>query len=234
MTFHFEAGYRDALKVLYAWGILPAFVLGLIFEGFGHPFIMGSVSLVFSISLPWLICRIKKVIVEHTRYGGKKGSFTARGSQFFMIYLVAGVVMLAVTIPVGIGFGVATVSSQKLSWFGYIVPLATYIGYVFSYAYIRAKSTNLVWQHTRLGPLTFKATMQFRKLAFLYLTNALGIIVSLGLLTPWAVIRTFRYRAEHLEVKLHGTFNEFLGGNQDEVDAVGAEATDLFDWDFSI
>lgn len=234
MSFHLEAGYMDALKVLYAWGIVPAFALGLMFEGFGYPFIMAMISLVFSISLPWLICRIKKFIVEHTSYGRKKGSFTAQGSQFFVIYLVAGVVMLAVTIPVGIGFGVATVSSQKLSWFSYIVPLATYAGYVFSYAYIRAKSTNLVWQNTRLDPLNFNATMQFRKLALLYLTNVLGIIVSLGLLTPWAVIRTFRYRAEHLEVRLHGTLTEFLGRDQDEVAAVGAEAMDLFDWDFSI
>ena len=172
--------------------------------------------------------------IGYTRYGCQKGNFAARGSQFFMIYLVAGLVMVAVTIPVGIGFGVATVSTQKLSWLGYIVPLATYTGYVFSYAYIRAKSTNLVWQHTRLGPVTFNATMQFRQLAVLYLTNALGIIASLGLLTPWAVVRTFRYRAQHLEVRLHGVLTEFRGRDQDEVNAVGAEAMDLFDWDFSI
>ncbi len=233
MTFRLEAGYTDAMKCLYAWGILPAFALSVMFEGFGHPFIVAIASLIFSVSFPWLICRIRKFIVEHTRYGRKKGVFSAEGSQFFVIYLVAGLILLAITVPVII-IAVVISTSQKMTWFTTIVPLVTYIGYIFAYAYIRARSTNLVWQKTRLGPLTFNASMQFRKLSGLYLTNALAIIASLGLLIPWAVVRTLKYRADQMEVRLHGTMTEFLGSEQEAVAAVGAEAMDLFDWDLSI
>ena len=234
MTFRLEAGYADAMKCLYAWGILPAFALSVMFEGFGHPFVLALASLVFSVSFPWLVCRIRKFVVEHTSYGGKKGVFSAEGSQFFVIYLVAGLILLAITVPVVIIIGVVISTSQKLTWFSTIVPLATYIGYVFAYAYIRARSTNLVWQKTRLGPLSFNSSMQFRKLGGIYLTNALAILASLGLAIPWAVVRTLRYRADQMEVRLHGTMTEFLGSEQEAVAAVGAEAMDLFDWDLSI
>ena len=234
MTFRLDAGYMDAMKCLYAWGIVPAFALSVMFKGFGHPFIVVIASLIFSISFPWLICRIRKFIVEHTSYGRKKGVFSAEGSQFFTIYLVAGLILLAITVPAGIILGALISTSQNLTLFSTIMPLASYVGYVFAYAYIRARSTNLVWQKTRLGPLTFNASMQFRKLAGIYLTNVLAIVASLGLLTPWAVVRTLKYRADQMEVRLHGTMTEFLGSEQETVTAAGAEAMELFDWDLSI
>ena len=234
MTFHLDAGYMDAVKTLYAWGILPAFVLGIMFKGFGQPFFMVIIPLVFTISFPWLICRIKKFIVENTSFGRKKGVFSAVGSQFFVIYLVSGLIASLVAIPVFILFGIVLASSQNFKLASYIPPLASYVGYVLAFAYVRSKSTNLVWCHTRLGPLTFNSTMQFRQLAGLYLTNALAIIASLGLLIPWAVMRTYRYRTECLDVRLHGTLTEFLGSDHETVAAVGAEAMEIFDWDLSI
>ena len=234
MTFHLDAGYTDAAKILYAWGIVPAFVLGIIFDGFGQPFLMVIIPLVFTVSFPWLICRIKKFIVEHTSFGRKKGVFSAEGSQFFVIYLVSGLIAGLVTIPVAIFFGVVLVSSHNIKLAGYITPIASYAGYVLAFAYVRSKSTNLAWCHTRLGPLTFNSTMQFRQLAGLYLTNALAIMASLGLLIPWAVMRTYRYQAECLDVRLHSTLTEFLGSDHETVAAVGAEAMEIFDWDLSI
>ena len=234
MTFQLDAGYMDAFKVLYAWGILPAFALGIIFQGFGHAWFTVITSLVFSVSFPWLICRIKKFIVTGTEFGQKKGVFSAKGFQFFTIYFGAGLIFSAVMLPIGFLAGTVLGFSQNMSWFSYVVASTSYIGYLFAYAYIRAQSTNLVWQHTRLGPLSFHSTMRFGKLAGLYLTNALGIMASLGLLIPWAVIRTLKYRADHMEVRLHGALTEFLGSEQEAVAAAGAETMEFFDWDLSI
>jgi uncharacterized membrane protein YjgN (DUF898 family) len=116
----------------------------------------------------------------------------------------------------------------------WLMALPSYLGYVLGYAYVRAHSTNLVWNQTRLGPLKFHSTLQFKGLAAIYLTNALGIIVSGGLLIPWAVVRTLKYRADHTRVLLDGHMTEFLGSVQHTVSAAGAEALEFFDWDLSL
>lgn len=234
MTFHLHARYRDALKALYANGILPAFILAIMFEGFGMPFILVITSLLFTISFPWLICRIKKFVIEYTSYGGKKGEFAATGAQFFTIYLMAVFITAAVGIPVGIIAGIVFIPMNKTWLMTYLAALPIYVGYVLGFAYVRAKSTNLVWNNTRLGPLQFHSTLPVKGLCTLYLTNALGIIVSCGFLIPWAVMRTLQFRVEHLHVLKNGRLDEFLGSKQRTVAAIGAETLDIFDWDLSL
>jgi uncharacterized membrane protein YjgN (DUF898 family) len=234
MTFHLEAGYRDAMKVLYFGCILPAFVIGIMFDGFGQPLIFAGISLVFVISIPWLICRIKKFIVESTFYGSKKGEFSARGGQFFKIYLASVLIIAAVSIPVGFVLTLVFIPMKKTWLMPYIAALPMYVGYVIGFAYVRAKSSNLVWNSTRLGPLRFQSTLEVGGLGKLYLTNALGIIASCGVLIPWAVMRTLKYRAEHLKVFKDGELSEFVGSQQQSVAAAGAETLDLFDWDLAL
>lgn len=73
-----------------------------------------------------------------------------------------------------------------------------------AFAYVQANIGNLVWNHTRLGPLRFRSTLSAGGMAKLYFTNALGILASLGLLTPWAVMRTLKYRVDNMRVLLEG------------------------------
>jgi uncharacterized membrane protein YjgN (DUF898 family) len=71
-------------------------------------------------------------------------------------------------------------------------------------------------------------------LARLYVTNALAIAVSLGILIPWAVMRTLKYRADHMRVLQDGELAEFQGSDLSAVAAVGAETVDFFDVDISL
>lgn len=234
MTFQMDATYWDAAKVLYAWGILPVFVLGFILSQFDHFILLGVATFVFTISFPWLICRIRKFIFENTAYGGIKGQFTATGGQFFKIYFLSGLVAAVIVIPVGILVSFLFTSLKDLHLATYLFAIPSYVGYVLAFAYVRAKSTNLVWRHTTLGPLKFESTLRFRDLFGLYLTNALGIIVSCGFLIPWAVIRTMKYRVEHMHVRAEGELTRFIGSRRQSVAAVGGETVDLFDWDLSL
>ena len=234
MTFHFDGGYLGALKVLYAWGIIPAIVIGMMLDWIGKPIVLGIASVVFGLSYPWWIRRLKRFIVEHTSYGGKKGAFFATGGQFFRIYFIAGLIVFAVMIP-SVILVTTLFASIKKSWLlTYLGAVPMYAGYVLAFAYIQARSGNLVWNHTHLGPLRFQSTLRWVDLLKLYVTNALGIVASLGLLIPWAVMRTLKYRADHMRVLQEGELTEFQGSDMGSVAAVGAETVDFFDLDLSL
>ncbi len=232
MTFHFDGGYLDVLKVFWAWGIILAVVIGMIFILSEKRALLGIPFGIIGLSYPWWIRRLKKFIIERTSFGGKKGTFSATSGQFFKIYFISGLIIAAVVIPSGMVNGVLLGSVKKHSVYLVVAPM--YIGYVLAFAYVQARSGNLVWNHTRLGPLWFQSTLRCRDLLKLYVTNALGIVASLGLLIPWAVMRTVKYRADQMLVLQEGELSEFQGSDRTAVTAVGAEAIDFFDVDLSL
>lgn len=234
MTFHFDGGYLDVLKVFYAWGIILAVVIGMMFIWPEKPYILGIPLVIIGFSYPWWIRRLKKFIIECTSYGGKKGTFSATGGQFFKIYFISGLIVIAVLIPSVILMAKLLTPTKKSLLMTYLFAAPIYVGYVLAFAYTQARSGNLVWNHTHLGPLRFCSTLRSRDLLKLYVTNALGIVVSLGLLIPWAVMRTVKYRADHMLVLREGELSEFQGSDRSAVTAVGAETVDFFDVDLSL
>jgi uncharacterized membrane protein YjgN (DUF898 family) len=235
MTFHFDAGYLATLKTLYAWALIPIMAAGVILSWKGSPWIWAVFSLVFGIAFPFWLCRLKKFIIEHMQFGGRTGAFSATGGQFFSIYFMAGLIMVGLTIPLGF-FAAIFVSGNpgNMRILSYVAPLWGYASYAVSYSFIRSRSTNLVWNNTRIGPLRFRSSMKVWELVALYLTNAAGIIVSAGLLIPWAVMRTLKYRIDHLQVSQEGLLAEFKGSDTGAVAALGAETMDFFDLDLSL
>jgi uncharacterized membrane protein YjgN (DUF898 family) len=238
MTFHFDGGYRDALKAFYVLGVVPLFILGMTFDWWGKPAIATVIAVIVVVlffSLPWWIRRLRDFLISHSSYGGRKGSFFATGGQFFGVYFVSGLMMFGILILVGL-FSAMLISSMKTKsqlavW---LLGVPMYAGYVLTYAYVQAHTGNLVWNNTWLGPLRFKSTLSGWGMAKLYVTNALGIIASLGLLIPWAVMRTLKYRADHMRILLQGELAEFQGSDMSAVEAIGAETVDFFDMDLSL
>lgn len=234
MTFHFYGTYSDAFKALYAWGILPAVVVGMVLSSRGHFTTLGIASAIFSFHFPWFLRRIRAFIVEHTAYGGEKGEFTASGGQYFGVYFASGLIVVAFAIPAAVLATVLFSDSMQIRYYAYMVSVPIYAGYVIAYAFVKARGGNISWNHIHIGSLYFKSTLRTGALIKLYFTNALGIIFSLGLLIPWAVIRTFRYRAEQMRVLHAGTLAQFRGSEQRNVAATGAEAIDIFDLDIAL
>ncbi len=245
MTFHFDGRYLQAMKVLYGWIVIPALlgvpvvVIGMMYgwASFPKPVvagITGAAVLVLLVLFPWWMRRFKNFIIEHTSFGGKTGAFSAKGGQFFKYYLLAVLIVLAALISWGTVVGALSKSGLKNWLFPYLFMVPFYGGCVVAFAYVRSRSGNLVWNHSVLGPVRFESTLRCRELLKLYVTNALGIIASLGLLIPWAVMRTMKYRADTMRVLLEGELTEFEGSDLSAVAAAGVETADLFDLDFSL
>jgi uncharacterized membrane protein YjgN (DUF898 family) len=66
------------------------------------------------------------------------------------------------------------------------------------------------------------------------LTNAIFIVLTLGLFMPWAAVRLARYRAEQLVLLPASSLDEFVASSDQEVGAVGEEALEMFDFDIGL
>ena len=69
----------------------------------------------------------------------------------------------------------------------------------------------------------------------IYLVNIVLLIVTLGLFTPFAVIRSHKYRLESVTAVTVTGMDQFLGSaSVDQVAATGEGAADLFDFDIGL
>ncbi|MHB8453308.1 MAG: YjgN family protein [Acidiferrobacterales bacterium] len=236
MAFAFNGTYQEAAKSIYWLGVIPAIVAGMMFRWWGHAAAGGVAFLAFGAVFPWWLSRFKKFLVSHTCYGGENGQLSVSGGQFWKIYFVAGMMLVGAGMVAGIVMGASSAfgASDILQKSPIFLFIAIYCGYVLGFAYIQAHSTNLVWNNTRLGPLRFESLLRGRGMAKLYVTNALAIIGSAGLLIPWAVIRTLRYRLTNMRVKVDGALGQLRGGENAPVQAVGAEIGEFFNVDLSL
>lgn len=233
MTFSFDASYRQGLATLYGLGMIPVLVVGTMFDWWGSAAVGAAAYALFGLTFPWWISRLKNFLVNHTVYGGVPGRLATSGNQFFRIYFVSGLFVMGALIVAMILAGVVS-NHIKSTHNALIITTVTYAGYVLSYAYIQARGTNLVWNQARLGPVRFQSSLGGGDLAALYFTNAIAIIGSLGLLTPWAVMRTLRYRANHLRVLADGGLANLHGSDTTSVAAAGSELGEFFDMDISL
>ena len=109
-----------------------------------------------------------------------------------------------------------------------------YAAVIFSVsAYMQSRIHNLIWNNTTLEQVMFFSTQRMRDLIGLYLSNAIALIFTIGLATPWAQIRMARYRAEHLAISGETDLDKFVGEKKEATRAIGEEIADMFDVDIS-
>lgn len=238
LRFNFNGSYWDAVRTLYAWGLIPLILIGaFILWQWQQPVLFLIAAFVFAVYMPFWLAGIKRFLVDHTRFGGMAGKLAITGGNFYFTYFKAGLIAIGLSIITGgaaLGITKLTNDGALGNVMATLALVPPYVGYVIVYAYIQARTGNLVWSNTQLGPLRFQSTLATRRLAELYLTNGLAILVSFGLLIPWAVVRSFRYRAQCLHGHMQGEWSGFGGGEASSAHAAGAEVGEMFDLDFSL
>jgi uncharacterized membrane protein YjgN (DUF898 family) len=115
-----------------------------------------------------------------------------------------------------------------------LLPAILYGGFLLLYAFVRARTTNVVWNAIRVGPLRFECTLRGRDYMWLYASNVAAIICTLGLATPWAVIRTLRYKARKFAVIAAAPLDGFVQAESAGAGAAGQEISQLFDLDVAL
>ncbi|MFP5409255.1 MAG: YjgN family protein [Gammaproteobacteria bacterium] len=189
--------------------------------------------------LPYMAYRQVRFIAGNTVYGQTAARYQGTLKPFWGVYLLAFVLMLLPLAVVAYGFfqlfqlKTAGVPAEAA---GAGVAGSIGLGVLFFYlmlpvvgAMIMARTANLFYNGTALGPVGFQSNQRARSLVWIYLSNLILIALTLGLFIPWAKVRLARYRADRLTVTGPDDLGLFIAGQHQTSSATGSEMADLFD-----
>ena len=202
-------------------------------------------SLLFSFVLIPILYRGYKLLVLNNAYYGKArfnfdatrlkviGIFISIALITFIFGLVFGAVVLFGSVIIKDIFVGAT--SGNLSQIATSVIVAA----IFSLAVGFYKGladgflSNFTRDHTELGSGKFKGDIEPISLGFISATNAVAVLLSVGLLFPWAKVRYLKYKFTHTLFACND-YDKFVANELDNISTVGEEAMDFFDIDIGV
>ena len=179
------------------------------------------VPVTLGLAYPFYFAKKRRIFVENSAYGDQRFSFSATTGDY---YIAAMKVSLA-----GLGCLIGSIVTVGIG----LLPL-----YLLLRAYAEATFARLAWRNTMLaaqsGAIRFDCHWKAGGLFGLYFVNSLGVLATLGLLIPWAAIRTARYKLERITLQSDTGLGSFLAAAQDNVGALGDEAGELLGFDFGL
>jgi uncharacterized membrane protein YjgN (DUF898 family) len=196
------------------------------------------VVLTAGLAYPWFMARQKAFVVSRHAFGVSRFACELPAKAFFGIYLRAALLLAAFVVPAvllaGSLIGHVELPDQ-FAWLVYFLPaLPMYAGYAAAYAYSQARTVNLMWNNTEGPGMRFSSTLSAYALAKLYLGNMVAVACSAGLLLPWAVVRTLRYRLENFAMTVEGEGVHDANPALARVGATGQELGDIFNLELGL
>lgn len=226
----FDGKYGGALKVFVGLPILIPFTLGLIY--------------------PYFQWHRARFVYNHSRFGTTPFAMSATAGQFFSLFTRAsGLVLIAIAVLTFAGTVLLPWLTQTvmprlspddpilpvLILIGTILPiLAIWLCIIPAYAYVQAHTANTVWNSIRIGPHGFSCALKTRPLAWIYFSNLVATVLTLGLAIPWTKVRMARYRVENMTLLQQGDLDRFVQAEAQQVGASGEEFGDIMDIDVGL
>lgn len=207
------------------------------------------VSLGFSYG--YSLSEFKKLLFDNSSYGStgfryngkadgiywqliKTAGFTILLFIIVMIFVLIISTILAPLFTDGAPPSVDSDSEEAIKKGAVFIVLGVYFAYlvilIVGKAAYDAFVGNYVWESVSLEQTRFKSTLKATTLAWIYSTNILAVIFSLGLFTPWARVRITRYKCKNFAISCPD-ISSFIAASQEDSTAIGEEAEDFFDID---
>ena len=222
LSFRFDRSGGEAYGPFLGWPILSGLTATLLY--------------------PLMKLRQHEFVVAGHSFGRQRFGYAGDAGRYYLPYLIAlgigvGLMVLfflafGAVIAAGVvaGKGEANGAGGAALGVGMVAALLLLYGGMFGVGiFLRVKFANLLWNSTRLGPHRFESTLRVRDMLWIYFSNLVAIVCTLGLAVPWAMIRLARYRAAHFAVWVEGSLEGFLRDNERDHAAAGAELVDALD-----
>ena len=206
----------------------------------------GLVYLVLIATYPYAMARVRRLTVAYSSWGRCRFTSGLSTGKVYGIYGIAGLLGL-IGLSLMAAVGIAAFFLAKLFPFPdpgpEAVAIASGVGAFLLYvvvvvglmSYTRSRIGNLVFNTARLGEIArFRSSVQARRLARLYGGNLFAILLSAGLLIPWAAIRVARYRIESLAVIPEIPVDMVAAAVAGRPAAVGEELGEVFGFDLAL
>ena len=190
------------------------------------------------LAYPWFVARRKRFVLGNHALGSSRFGCEVSTASFYWLYLRAALMQIGLLMPVG---ALAFYAVQSLRAYPTLAPvvfalpvIAAYAAYAVVYGYLQARTTNLLWNGAYGPGLRFASDLRARKLIGIYFGNILAAVLSVGLLIPWAVVRTLKYRLSCLQVIVEQETVHQADPAFARVGATGQELGDFFNLDLGI
>jgi uncharacterized membrane protein YjgN (DUF898 family) len=184
--------------------------------------------------------RIKQYQFDNCRFGHTAFSFGASAKGFYILYLsslavMVGAVLLALSSALMLGSGEGGKAGLITGFMmaGPLVVLTVLVAILVVSSLFSAYMQNLVWGNTALGTHRIFSRVSARRLLWVRVSNFLGIMLTLGLFTPFAAVRMARLQVESMGVAIDGDLSSFVADQQQNASAAGEETAEMFDVDIS-
>lgn len=191
------------------------------------------------LAYPLFIKRQKTFVVSSHAFGLTALRCELSAWAFFWVYVRAALIVFVVAVPAVLvptyAFQVARTLPPYLSWVVWLLPLiGIYAAYAVAYAYIQARTTNLLWNGTSGEGFRFSSSLSVRRLIGIYVGNIVAVACTGGLLIPWAVVRTLKYRLESFAMTVEHEVVHQANPQFARVGATGQELGDFFNLDLGL
>ncbi|MFJ2990033.1 YjgN family protein [Collimonas sp. NPDC087041] len=199
-------------------------------------------GITFGLLLPFAHQRSKKYLHEESKFGTTHFSFDAGAGSFYKAYLIAAAVAWLGYAAILVMFGgtlMAMLAGLKHAGAATLINLSLMFFCMYAWTFLivplfLTMIQNLIWSHTKLGPHQFHSNLKWSKMAFIMITNLLGIVFTLGLFTPFAQIRALKYRVESVTLHAADSLDNFVADEEAHGSATSEGMSDLLDFDLSL
>lgn len=191
---------------------------------------------------PLMKLKQHEFVVGGHSFGRKRFEFSGDASRYYPPYLIALGIGVGLFVVMMVAFSATFFASMQMAdsmqgdaggamlGAGMIAALLLFYGGMFVLGILlRVRYANLLWNSSRLGPHRFESSLRVRDMLWLYASNLVAIVCTLGLAVPWAMIRLAQYRATHFAVLAEGGIDDFVRDLEREHAAAGAELIDALD-----
>lgn len=221
LRFGFDGSYGRSFLVFMLYPLLAALTLFL-----AYPFVERAVH---------------RYVVGRSRYGTARFGFDSPIGPFYKAFLLAiGWTILALIVGfLAIGGPQLFSELAMASQFGvepdpqvigrfvflYVVMFVAFLPAAFIYqAYLR----NAIYANVTLeGGHRFRSSVSPMQLLWIAVSNAVVVVVTVGLMYPWAKIRMARYLAASTHVLAAGSIDDFIGQEEGKISAIGDAYLDI-------
>lgn len=224
VRFNFHGDYQGALGAFVGWYFIASISFGIMFP-------------------MWLYKRVNYTL-NYSAYGKSDFRFVTPSGRFFQFcYATAAMAAVAYGVFFYLLFKLGAMNPQAdpessrqllaaLGIGGILCILLIAAAGMGIWGFYQARLYNAAFGGIEIGNTRVVSTVKAWPLAWIEMTNLLGMVFTLGLFYPWAAVRKMRYQLENTTLDTPGGLGEFEAAQGEAGEALGEELGEFFDVDF--